>query len=307
MKRAKITIIGAGNVGASAAQWIAAKNLADVVLIDVVENLAKGKALDLMQSLPLLGSGVKVSFATDYKDSADSEVVVITAGVPRKEGMSRDDLVKINEKIVRSVTEQAVKYSPECVIIVVSNPLDVIAYTAYKASGFPRERVIGMAGVLDSARFKAFIADEINVSVRDVNAIVLGCHGDAMIPMERLANVSGIPVTELIPHERIQLIINRTKNGGAEFLPLLNTSAWLAPGTSVAEMAESIVKDQKRIMPCSVYLDGEYGITGIFMGVPVKLGRKGAEEIIQIKLTIEERKQFDRAAEHVKGMIDIVR
>ena len=304
MSRKKITIVGAGNVGASAANWIVSKGLGDVVLVDVLENAAKGKALDLSETTPLLGVDSKIIGTSNYKDTKDSDVVVITAGSPRKEGMSRDDLVEVNSKIMAFVVKESVKYSPNSVLVIVSNPLDVMVYTAYKISGFPKERVIGMAGILDSTRFRYFIASELDVSVNDVDAVVLGGHGDMMIPMERLANVGGVLVTELIHREKLDEIIERTRKGGGEFLPLLGTSAWVASGMAVCELVESIVKDKKRILPCAAYLDGEYGTKDLFIGVPVVLGKQGVEKIIEIKLNEKEKKQFNKTKDHVKAVVD---
>lgn len=306
MKNKKITIIGAGNVGSTCALWTAAKKLGDVVLVDIVESV-KGKALDILQATPLLDADCKVIGTMNYEDTKDSDVIVITAGIPRKEGMSRDDLVKTNANIVKSVTEQAVKHSPNAVIVVVSNPLDAMAYVAYKASRFPSKRIIGMAGVLDSARFRAFISQEMNVPVTDVEAMVMGSHGDTMIPMERLAKINGKSVIELIPKEKLEKIIQRTRNGGAEFLPLLKTSAWVTPGIAAAEMIEAIIKDTGKILPCSAYLQGEYGVNDLFIGVPVKLGKSGAEEIVEIDMNEEEKNQFNKAVKHISEIVDIAK
>jgi malate dehydrogenase len=306
MKRNKITIVGAGNVGASAANWIVSKDLGDVVLVDIVEGIPQGKALDLSEATPLMSVDSRIIGTNNYEDTRESDIVIITAGSPRKPGMSRDDLVEVNSKIVASVVKKAVEYSPNSILIVVSNPLDAMVYTAYKISGFPKNRVVGMAGILDSTRFRFFIASELGVSVSDVNAIVLGGHGNTMIPMERLANVNGIPLTELLSREKLDEIIERTREGGGEFLPLLNTSAWVAPGMAICEMVESIVKDKKKILPCAAYLDGKYGVKDLFIGVPVVLGKKGVEKIIEINLNSEERKQFDKTVEHVKSVVDII-
>lgn len=306
MKRNKITIIGAGNVGAAAANWLVSKDLGDIVLVDILEDLAKGKALDLSQTTPLLNVDSKIIGTKDSKETKDSDIIIVTAGMPRKEGMTREDLVNVNSKIVASCVKEAVKYSPNAILIIVSNPLDAMVYTAYKISKFPKNRVIGMAGILDSTRFRMLIANELNVSVNDVNAIVLGGHGDTMIPMERLANVNGIPVTELISKNKLNEIIEKTRNGGGEFLPLLNTSAWVAPGMAVCEMVESIIKDKKRILPCAAYLDGEYGVKDLFIGVPVVLGKNGIEKIIEIKFNEEEQKQFNKTAEHVKSIVKVI-
>lgn len=297
----KITIVGAGNVGATAAQLAAYKGLGEVVLVDIIEGVPQGKALDLLESGPIEHFNAKIYGTNDYKDTADSDVVVITAGLPRKPGMSRDDLINTNAKIVKSVVEQVVHYSPETIIIVVTNPLDIMAYLVKKVSGFPKNRIIGMAGVLDSARFRAFIADELNVAMEDTQAMVLGGHGDSMVPLPRYSNVSGISITELLTKEQIDKLIARTQKGGGEIVSLLKTgSAYYAPGASVIQMAESIIMDKKRILPCSAFLEGEYGIEGIFIGVPVKLGSGGIEEIIQIKLTEEESSSLKSSADAVK-------
>src|SRR5207344_113886 len=289
MARRKVTIVGAGNVGATAGQRIADKELADVVLIDIVEGVPQGKALDLAESGPIEGYDSRLTGTNNYKDTANSDIVVITAGIPRKPGMSRDDLLKTNYGIVKGVTEQVVKNSPNCIIIVVSNPLDAMVQTAFRASKFPKERVIGMAGVLDSARYRTFIAMELNVSVENIHAFVLGGHGDTMVPLPRYSTVSGIPITELLSKEKIDALVKRTANGGAEIVGLLKTgSAYYAPSAASVEMLEAIFKDKKKILPCAAYLEGEYGIHGLYVGVPVKLGKNGIEEIIQIKLTPEE-------------------
>jgi malate dehydrogenase len=302
----KITIIGAGNVGAAAANWIVAKGLGDVVLVDIQEGAAKGKALDLWEATPLLGVDAEVTGTANYEETAGSDVIVVTAGSPRKPGMSRDDLVDVNSRIVSSVVKSAVKYSPNSILVVVSNPLDAMVYVAYKASGFPKERVIGMAGVLDSTRFRAFIASEVGASVNEVEAMVLGGHGDTMIPMERLAKVKNTPITGLMPKEKLASIIERTRKGGGEFLPLLNTSAWVAPGMAICEMVESIVKDKKRVLPCAAYLEGEYGVSGIFIGVPVVLGKGGVEKVVEIELNKEEKEQFNKTVEHVKSVVEAI-
>ena len=305
--RKKVSIVGAGNVGATAAHWIAAKELADVVLIDVVEGIPQGKALDLLEALPIEKRDVNVTGSNDYAASANSDIVVITAGIPRKPGMSRDDLLKTNYNIMSSVVKEVVKYSPNCIIIVVSNPLDAMAQTAYKLSGFPRERVIGMAGVLDSARFRAFIAQELKVSVENVTAFVLGGHGDTMVPLPRYSTVAGIPITELLDQATLDRIVQRTRDGGAEIVKYLKTgSAYYAPSAATAEMVEAILKDKKKILPCAAYLNGEYGIHGLFVGVPVKLGAKGIEQIIEIKLTPEEKVALDKSAAAVKELIAVI-
>ena len=305
--RNKITVVGAGNVGATAAHWIAAKELADVVLVDIVEGTPQGKSLDLAQAAPIDGFDVKLVGANSYEETADSDVVIITAGLPRKPGMSRDDLLKTNSDIVGQVTDQVVKYSPNAFIIVVSNPLDAMTQVAYVRSGFPKNRVMGMAGVLDSARMRCFIAAELNVSVENVTAFVLGGHGDTMVPLPRYSTVAGIPITELIPADRIEEIVKRTANGGAEIVGLLKTgSAFYAPSLAAVEMAEAILKDKKKILPCAVYLEGEYGINNLFVGVPVKLGKNGVEQIIEISLTNEERAALHKSAGAVQELIDVL-
>lgn len=305
--RRKVTIVGSGNVGATAAHWIVDKELADVVLIDIIEGVPQGKALDLLQSGPVEGFDSHLVGTNDYKDSADSDVVVITAGLPRKPGMSRDDLLMKNYQIVKGVTEQVVKYSPRCILIVVSNPLDAMVQTAYRVSGFPRNRVIGMAGILDSARFRTFIARELSVSVENVHAFVLGGHGDTMVPMPRYSTVAGIPITELLSQERIDALVERTANGGAEIVGLLKTgSAYYAPSAAVTEMVEAIFKDKRKILPCAAFLEGEYGVDGLFVGVPVKLGRNGIEEIVQIDLRPEEDAALKKSAAAVKELVEII-
>ncbi|RME48749.1 MAG: malate dehydrogenase [Deltaproteobacteria bacterium] len=304
MKRKKITIVGSGHVGATAAHWAAAKELGDIVLIDIVEGVPQGKGLDLFEASPIEGFDSRIVGTNDYADTKDSDIVIITAGFPRKPGMSRDDLLTKNAGIVKSVTEQIVRYSPECFIIVVSNPLDAMAYVAKQTSGFPRERVLGMAGILDSARFRSFIALELDVSVEDVTAFVLGGHGDSMVPLPRYSTVAGIPIPELIPEERIAAIIDRTRKGGAEIVGYLKTgSAFYAPSAAVIEMAEAILKDKKRILPCAAYLQGEYGVHDCYVGVPVKLGGNGLEKVIEITLTDEEKAQFENSVNAVKQLI----
>jgi len=306
MKRKKVTVVGSGNVGATAAQRIVDKDLADVVLIDIVEGVPQGKALDLLQSGPIEGYDFTITGTNDYKDTADSDAVIITAGLPRKPGMSRDDLLMKNYEIVKGVTEQIAKYSPNSILIVVSNPLDAMVQTAFKVSGFPKNRVIGMAGVLDSARYRTFIAMELNVSVENIQAFVLGGHGDTMVPLPRYSTVSGIPITELLSKEKIDALVKRTANGGAEIVALLKTgSAYYAPSAASVEMLEAIFKDKKKILPCAAYLEGEYGIHGLYVGVPVKLGKNGIEEIIQIKLTPEEDAALKKSAAAVKELVDI--
>ena len=306
--RRKVTIVGSGNVGATAAHWIVDKELADVVLIDIIEGVPQGKALDLLQSGPVEGFDSHLVGTNDYRDSAGSDIVVITAGLPRKPGMSRDDLLMKNYEIVKGVTEQVVKYSPQCILIVVSNPLDAMVQTAYRVSGFPRNRVIGMAGILDSARFRTFIARELSVSVENVHAFVLGGHGDTMVPMPRYSTVAGIPITELLPQERIDALVERTANGGAEIVGLLKTgSAYYAPSAAVTEMVEAIFKDKRKILPCAAFLEGEYGVDGLFVGVPVKLGRNGIEEIVQIDLRPEEDAALKKSAAAVKELVEIIK
>jgi malate dehydrogenase len=305
--RKKVSIVGAGNVGATAAHWMAAKELADIVLIDIMEGVPQGKALDLLEAMPVEGTDSHVIGTNDYADTANSDIVVITAGIPRKPGMSRDDLLNTNHKIMQDVVGKVVKYSPNCIIIVVSNPLDAMAQAAYKMSGFSRNRVLGMAGVLDSARFRTFIAEELKVSVENVTAFVLGGHGDTMVPLPRYSTVAGIPITELLSPERLEEIVVRTRNGGAEIVKYLKTgSAYYAPSASTVEMVEAILKDKKKILPCAVYLEGEYGINGLFVGVPVKLGSNGLEEIIQIKLTPEEQEELNNSAEAVKELVSVI-
>src|ERR1700688_474017 len=304
----KVTVVGgAGNVGATVASGIADKSLADVVVIDIADQKAAGGALDMLEACPIWGSDARVMGTGDYAESANSDIVVINSGIPRKPGMSRDDLLNVNYKIMQQVTEQVVKYSPNCIIIPVSNPLDAIAQAVLKLSKFPRERVIGMAGVLDSARMRSFIANERNVSVESVHAFVLGGHGDTMVPLPRYSTVAGIPITELIAKDRIEAICKRTADGGAEITKLVGTSAWYAPGAAAAEMVECILKDKKKILPCSVYLQGEYGVRDLFVGVPCKLGSRGLEQIIQIKLTAEEDAAFKKSAAAVKELVDVIK
>ncbi len=299
----KITIIGAGNVGATTAQRLAEKELSEIVLLDVVEGMPQGKALDLMQAGPIYGSNCKVVGTNTYEETKNSDVVIITSGLPRKPGMSRDDLIKVNSGIVKSVVEQAIQKSPDAILVIVSNPLDVMAYVAYKVSKFPRERVIGMAGVLDSSRMRTFIAMELNVSIENVHAFVLGGHGDTMVPMIRHATVAGIPVTELLSKDKLDAIIKRTREGGAEIVSLLkNGSAFYAPSASVVEMVDAILKDKKKILPCTVLCKGEYGVNDIFLGVPVKLGKKGMEQIIEIKLNKEESDALGKSADAVRKL-----
>jgi len=300
----KVTVIGAGNVGATAAQRLAEKELCDVVLIDVVDGLPQGKALDLAEAAPIETHDARVTGSNSYEASAGSDIIIITAGIPRKPGMSRDDLLKTNMNIMKAVTSQVAKYSPDAILIIVSNPLDAMCHVAYDTSGFPKHRVMGMAGVLDSARFRAFIAMELNVSVESTHAFVLGGHGDTMVPLPRYSSVAGIPITELMSKDRIDALVARTRSGGAEIVNLLKTgSAFYAPASAAVEMAESILKDKKKILPCAAYLDGEYGIHNLFIGVPVKLGSKGIEEIIQIKLTDAEQAALNKSADAVKDLV----
>ena len=305
--RHKVTIVGSGNVGATTAHWIAAKELADIVLIDIVEGFPQGKGLDMLEAMPIERCNYNILGTNDYADTAKSDIVVITAGIPRKAGMTRDDLLHTNHKIMNEVVANVVQYSPNCILIVVSNPLDAMAQAAYKLSGFPRERVIGMAGILDSARFRAFIAQELKVSVENVTAFVLGGHGDTMVPLPRYSSVAGIPVTELIEKATLDRIVQRTRDGGAEIVKYLKTgSAYYAPSAAATEMVEAILKDKKKILPCAAYLNGEYGIHGLFVGVPVKLGAKGIEQIIEIKLTPEEKAALDKSAAAVKELIAVI-
>jgi malate dehydrogenase len=305
--RKKVTIVGSGNVGATAAHWIASKELADVVLIDIVEGIPQGKGLDLLEAMPIEKRDSHILGTNDYKDTANSDIVVITAGIPRKPGMSRDDLLNTNHKIMQDVVSKISQYSPNCILIIVSNPLDAMAQAAFKLSGFSRNRVIGMAGVLDSARFRTFIAEELKVSVENVTAFVLGGHGDTMVPLPRYSTVAGIPITELLDKDRLAALVQRTRDGGAEIVKYLKTgSAYYAPSAAATEMVEAILKDKKKIMPCAVYLDGEYGIKGLFVGVPVKLGSNGVEQIIQIKLTPEEQQELERSAGSVKELVAVI-
>jgi len=304
----KVTVIGAGNVGATAAQRLAEKEIADVVLIDIVEGVPQGKALDLTEAAPIEKHDVHLLGANQYEPSAGSDIVIITAGIPRKPGMSRDDLLGTNAGIVRSVTQQVARLSPKAVLIIVSNPLDAMCHVAFEASGFSKNRVIGMAGVLDSARFRAFISMELKVSVENIHAFVLGGHGDTMVPLPRYSTVSGIPITELMPEDRIQALVERTRNGGAEIVSLLKTgSAYYAPASAAVEMAESILKDRKKILPCAVYLEGEYGIRDLFIGVPVKLGKDGVEQVIEIRLTEAEKAALHKSADAVKELKEAIR
>ena len=307
MGRKKVTVVGAGNVGATAAHRLVDKELCDVVLIDIVEGMPQGKALDLAESAPIEGYDCRLVGSNGYKESADSDVVLITSGLPRKPGMSRDDLLKTNSDIVGQVTEQVAKYSPNSIIIVVSNPLDAMTQVAFRKSGFGKNRVMGMAGVLDSARMRCFLAEALNVSVENVTAFVLGGHGDTMVPLPRYSTCAGIPVTELLPKEQLDAIITRTANGGAEIVGLLKTgSAYYAPSLGAVEMTEAIIKDKKKILPCAVFLEGEYGINNLFVGVPVKLGKNGVEQIIEISLTNDERAALQKSAAAVQELVDIL-
>jgi malate dehydrogenase len=304
----KVTVVGAGNVGATAAQRLAEKQLCDVVLVDIVEGVPQGKALDLSEAAPIEKHDSHLTGANSYEETAGSDIVIITAGIPRKPGMSRDDLISTNAGIVKAVTKEVATRSPEAILIIVSNPLDAMCHVAFDASGFPRERVIGMAGVLDSARFRAFISMELNVSVENTHAFVLGGHGDTMVPLPRFSTVAGIPITELMAQDRIDALVERTRNGGAEIVALLKTgSAYYAPASAAVEMAESILKDKKKILPCAAYLQGEYGQQDLFIGVPVKLGARGVEDIIEITLTDEEQKALQKSADAVQELKDLLK
>lgn len=304
-KRKKITVVGAGFVGSTCAHWAASKELGDVVLVDINEGSAKGKALDLFEASPIEGFDSNVIGTSDYKDTKDSDVVIITAGLPRKPGMSRDDLLSTNAKIMRTVCENIKETSPNSVVIVVSNPLDAMAFVAKEVLGFPKERVIGMAGVLDSARFRSFIAEETNISVKDIQAFVLGGHGDTMVPMPRHCSVGGVPLTEIMAEDRINALVDRTRKGGAEIVALLQTgSAYYAPSASAVEMAEAILKDQNRILPCAAFLTGEYGINDLFVGVLCQLNGKGLQKVIEVKLNDEEKKGLDNSVAAVKELVD---
>ena len=310
MRRAKISIIGAGNVGATCAHWAASKELGDIVLVDVpqVEGMPQGKALDLFEASPVEGYDCKITGATSYDAVADSDVVVVTAGVARKPGMSRDDLININTGIVKSVAENVAKHAPKSVMIVVSNPLDAMVYVAWKASGFPTQRIIGQAGVLDTARYRSFLAMEIGCSVEDVQALLLGGHGDDMVPLPRYTFAGGIPITQLVKKERLEEIVKRARNGGAEIVGLLKTgSAYYAPAAATIQMAESIIKDKKRILPCAVYCDKEYGVGGYFVGVPCVLGTAGVERILEIEMDENEKKMFQGSVDHVKELVRTVK
>ncbi len=304
LKRKKITVVGGGFVGATCAHWIAAKELADVVLVDIIEGMPQGKGLDLLEAGPVEGFDVNVIGTNDYADTANSDIVIITAGIARKPGMSRDDLIGINTGIVKDVTANIVKHSPKAFLIIVSNPLDAMVYVAHKVSGFPTNRVVGMAGVLDSARFRAFIALELGVSVKDIQAFVLGGHGDTMVPLPRYTTVSGIPIPDLMSAERIEALVDRTRKGGGEIVNLLKTgSAFFAPSASAVQMAESILKDQKRILPCAAYCDKEYGVGGYYVGVPVLLGANGVEKVVEIQMTPDEKAAFDKSVQAVRDLV----
>ena len=305
--RTKVTVVGAGNVGATCAQEIARRDYADVVLVDIIENFPQGKALDMNQAGAVLGYEPTLVGANDYDATEGSDVVVITAGKPRAPGMSRDDLVSTNEAIVTSVTREAVKRSPKAVLVVVSNPLDAMCHVAKAVSRFPKRRVVGMAGILDTARFSAFISQELDVSVKDVTAVVLGGHGDQMVPVVSATTVGGIPLPELLPKGRIRKLVERTKVGGGEIVNLLGTSAWYAPGAAAAQMVDSICLDEKRVLPCTAYLEGEYGIRGLYMGVPAKLGAGGVEEVVALKLTAEEKKMLRESAAAVRDVVGILK
>ncbi len=305
--RKKITIVGSGNVGATAAHWMASKELGDVVLIDIIDGVPQGKGLDLLEAMPIEKRDSFVLGTQDYKDTANSDIVVITAGIPRKPGMSRDDLLNTNYKIMQDVVGKVVTNSPNCILIIVSNPLDAMAQAAFKISGFSRNRVIGMAGVLDSARFRAFIAMELGVSVENVTAFVLGGHGDTMVPLPRYSTVAGVPITELMDKSTVERLVQRTRDGGAEIVKYLKTgSAYYAPSAAVTEMAEAILKDKKKILPCAAYLEGEYGIHGLFVGVPCKLGARGIEDVWEIRLTDEEMAALRKSADSVKELVAVV-
>ena len=304
----KLTIVGAGNLGSQAAFYAALRNIADeIVLVDIVEGMPQGKALDMLQSMSVAGSNVKIAGSNNYEASNDSDVVIITAGLPRKPGMSREDLLETNSKIVKSVVKQIVEYSPNCKLIIVTNPLDAMVQLACEISGFPKQRVMGMAGVLDTSRFRTFIAQELNVDVNKVEAMVLGSHGDLMVPLINHCKVDGRPVLELLDKEKLDAIIERTRKGGGEIVGLLKTgSAFFAPGLSVAQMAESIIKDQKKVLPCATLLEGEYGVNGVFVGVPAKLGKEGVEEVIEVELTEEEKNALHESVNHIKSVVEKV-
>jgi len=305
--RKKVTVVGAGNVGATCAQEIARRDYADVVLVDIIPNFPQGKALDMNQAGSVLAYEPGITGSNGYEETADSDVVVVTAGRPRAPGMSRDDLVTTNEAIVTAVTREAVRRSPKAVLVIVSNPLDAMCHVAKAVSRFPKSRVVGMAGILDTARFAAFISQELDVSVRDVTAMVLGGHGDQMVPVVSATTVGGVPISELLPQSRIRKLVERTRFGGGELVNLLGTSAWYAPGAAAAQMVDSICLDQKRVLPCTAYLEGEYGIRGLYMGVPTKLGAGGVEDIVRLKLTADERKMLRASAAAVRDVVSILK
>ncbi len=303
-QRPKITIVGAGNVGATTAHWVASKELGDIVLVDVLDGIPQGKSLDLMETGPVEDLDVTITGSTSYEATANSDLVIITAGLARKPGMSRDDLLAKNSQIIKEVTQQVAKFSPKTIIIMVSNPLDVMTYEAMKVSGFPKQRVVGMAGILDTARFSTFVAMELNVSVEDIQALVLGGHGDSMVPLPRYTTVGGVPITELMSEDRVAALIERTRKGGIEIVNFLKTgSAYYAPAAAATQMAEAILKDKKRFLPCAAYLEGEYGLRDVFVGVPVILGAKGVEKILEVRLTKEEQAALAKSAESVKANI----
>ena len=304
--RKKVTVVGAGNVGATCAQELARRDYADVVLVDIKENLPQGKALDIAQAGPILGYEPSISGSNGYEETAGSDVIAITAGLPRQPGMSRDDLVTTNEKIIASVTEQAVAQSPDAIVIVISNPLDAMCHVAKAISGLPKERVFGQAGILDTARFQTFIAWETGASVKDVTALVLGGHGDQMVPVVSATTVGGVPLTKLVPQEKIDAMVQRTRVGGGEIVNLLGTSAWYAPGAALAQMVDAVCLDEKRVLACTAYLEGEYGIDGLYMGVPVKLGAWGIEEILEVELTEQERGWLDESAAAVRDVVGVL-
>ncbi|MBK9750515.1 MAG: malate dehydrogenase [Chloroflexi bacterium] len=312
MARSKVTVVGAGNVGATCAHWIASREIADVVLIDILDGVAKGKALDLAEAAPVMKFDLKMTGGSDYALTANSDVVVITAGVPRKKDPvtgqfpSRDDLVRTNQKIVGDVAREVAKYSPNAILIIVSNPLDAMCHVALHETGFPANRVIGQAGALDTARYKAFLAEALNVSVRDIHGIVLGGHGDEMVPLPRHTSVAGIPVRELLPEDKLQAIIERTRKGGGEIVGLVGVSAWYAPAAGTVEMVEAIIRDQKRVIPSAVLLSGQYGYDGLFVGVPVVLGKDGVEKIIEMELNDEEKAMLEKSANAVKSVVGVL-
>lgn len=306
--RKKVTVVGAGNVGASCAVWLAAKQIADVVLVDIAEGIPQGKGLDLAQAGPVEGYDTAITGANSYEATANSDVVVITAGFPRKPGMSRDDLLMANYEIVKAAAEQSAKYSPNAILIIVTNPLDAMCWTAFQVSKFSKNRVIGMAGVLDTARYRTFLSMELGVSVESIQALVLGGHGDTMVPLVRLTSVGGVPLTEMLPQERIDAIVQRTRDGGAEIVKYLKTgSAYYAPAAAAIEMVESILLDKKKVLPCAAYLEGEYGYNGLFVGVPVKLGANGIEKIYEVALSAEEKAMLDKSAAAVKDLVDTIK